>query len=102
LIDPPFKESFLIDMDAGKAEHLRELTRDRTNVHIYEGDSNQILLEEVFSKIRYQDYRRGLCLLDPYGLHLDWKVIQAAGEMKSLEIFLNFPVTRYEPQRALA
>ena len=92
LIDPPFKEFFLIDMDAGKAEHLRELTRDRTNVHIYDGDSNQILLEEVFSKIRYQDYRRGLCLLDPYGLHLDWKVIQTAGQMKSLEIFINFPV----------
>jgi len=34
LIDPPFKEFFLIDMDAGKAEHLRELTRDRANVHI--------------------------------------------------------------------
>ena len=91
-IDPPFKEFFLIDMDAGKAEHLRELTRDRANVHIYEGDSNHILLEKVFPKVRYQDYRRGLCLLDPYGLHLDWKVIQAAGEMKSLEIFLNFPV----------
>jgi three-Cys-motif partner protein len=26
-------------------------------------------------------------------LHLNWEVIKAAGEMKSIEIFLNFPVT---------
>lgn len=31
-------------------------------------------------------------MLDPYGLHLDWKVISTAGEMKSLDVFLNFPV----------
>ena len=34
---------------------------------------------------------RGLCLLDPYGLHLKWEVLKKAGEMKSLDIFLNFP-----------
>ncbi len=30
--------------------------------------------------------------MDPYGLHLDWQVIKTAGEMNSIEIFLNFPV----------
>ena len=44
------------------------------------------------SEIMYRDYRRGLCLLDPYGLDLDWEVTKAAGQMKSIEIFLNFPV----------
>ena len=31
-------------------------------------------------------------MLDPYGLHLDWRVIHTAGQMKTLDIFLNFPV----------
>jgi len=31
-------------------------------------------------------------LLDPYGLHLNWQVIHTAGQMRSIEIFLNFPV----------
>jgi len=92
LIDPPFKEFFLIDMDAGKAANLRQLTGNRRNVYIYEGDCNEILIGQVFPKIRYEDYRRGLCLLDPYGLHLKWEVIHTAGQMNSLEIFLNFPV----------
>jgi hypothetical protein len=31
-------------------------------------------------------------LLDPYGLQLDWKVIETAGKMRSIDMFLNFPV----------
>jgi three-Cys-motif partner protein len=31
-------------------------------------------------------------LLDPYGLHLNWEIILTAGQMKSIEIFLNFPI----------
>ena len=31
-------------------------------------------------------------MLDPYGLHLDWEVIETAGKMRSIEIFLNFPI----------
>jgi three-Cys-motif partner protein len=46
----------------------------------------------VFPHVKFEDYRRGLCLLDPYGLQLDWNVIAEAGRMKSIEIFLNFPV----------
>jgi len=42
--------------------------------------------------VRYEDYRRALCFLDPYGVHLDWRVIERAGAMRSLEIFLNFPI----------
>lgn len=91
-IDPPFKKLYLIDMDKEKFESLQQLTQAESNVSVYEGDCNDILLKEVFPKVRYEDFRRGLCLLDPYGLHLNWEVIAKAGQMKSLEIFLNFPV----------
>jgi three-Cys-motif partner protein len=91
-IDPPFKEHHLIDLDRDKANNLRELCRGRTDVSVYDKDCNEVLLNEVFPKVKYQDYKRGLCLLDPYGLHLDWEVIYTAGQMKSIEIFLNFPV----------
>ena len=91
-INPPFKDFHLIDMDSDKAEQLRKLTAGQGNAHIYEGDCNEILLKKVFPQVQYAQYRRGLCLLDPYGLHLDWSVIQTAGQMQSVEIFLNFPV----------
>lgn len=91
-VQPPFKELHLIDLDGKKIGILTELTNEYDNVHIYKGDSNKILLNEVFPKVRYEDYRRGLCLLDPYGLHLKWQVLETAASMKSIEIFLNFPI----------
>jgi three-Cys-motif partner protein len=33
-----------------------------------------------------------LCLLDPYGLHLDWEVMLQAGQSRAIDLFLNFPV----------
>jgi len=46
----------------------------------------------VFPVVEYKDFRRGLCILDPYGLDLDWKLMVTAGQMKSIDMFLNFPV----------
>jgi len=91
-IDPPFKEYHLIDLDKKKADSLRKITTQHKNVTIYGEDCNRVLIENIFPRVRYEDYRRGLCLLDPYGLHLNWEVISKAGQMKSIEIFLNFPV----------
>jgi three-Cys-motif partner protein len=91
-VEPPFEEYYLIDLNEDKADNLRKLTEGKTNVHIFTGDCNSVLLKNVFPNVLYKDYKRGLCLLDPYGLHLDWKVIETAGKMESLEIFLNFPI----------
>lgn len=91
-IEPSFREYHLIDLDREKVDSLRDLTKDWPNVSIYNGDASKVLVEEVFPKARFEDYRRALCLLDPYGLHLKWQVIEMAGNMKSIEIFLNFPV----------
>jgi three-Cys-motif partner protein len=92
LTQPPFKDYFLIDTEATKVDSLRALVGARPDVHIVPGDCNVILLEQVFPQVLYENYRRGLCLLDPYGLDLDWRVIATAGAMRSLELFLNFPV----------
>jgi three-Cys-motif partner protein len=92
LVAPPFCEYHFVDLHEGKVAALEEIAADRPNVKVHPGDCNEVLLNEVFPKVRYEDYRRGLCLLDPYGLHLDWEVIRTVGQMRSVEIFLNFPV----------
>jgi three-Cys-motif partner protein len=91
-VQPPFNEYHFIDLDAAKVQSLEELAAARPNVTVHHGDCNSILLNEVFPRARYKEFRRALCLLDPYSLQLDWSVIQRAGEMKSIEIFLNFPI----------
>jgi three-Cys-motif partner protein len=91
-IIPPFCEYFLIDLDGDKTAELRRRVGNRPEVHLETGDCNQILLDKVFPKVRYEDYRRALCLLDPYGLHLNWEVVQAAGQSRAIDLFLNFPI----------
>jgi len=92
LVQPPFREYHLIDLDGDKIGALNEAIGKRRDVFLHEGNCNQVLLRDVFPKVRPEDYRRGLCLLDPYGLTLDWKVIREAGAMQSLDIFINFPI----------
>ncbi len=89
---PPFSEFHLIDIDGDKTAELRRIAGDRPDVKIYHEDANEVLLRKVFPRCRYDHYRRGLCLLDPYSFCVDWKVIQTAGEMKSIEIFFNFMI----------
>lgn len=91
-IVPPFKEYYFIDTDGDKIAELRRIVANRPEAHVLKGNCNTRLLTDVFPKIRHEDYRRGLCLLDPYALDLNWEVIETAGKMKSIEIFLNFPV----------
>jgi three-Cys-motif partner protein len=91
-VEPPFTELHLVDLDGTKVENLKQLTAGRNDVFIYQGDSNEVLLRDVVPGVRYEDYKRGLCLLDPYGLTLNWEVIAAAAATKTIEIFLNFPI----------
>ena len=91
-IHPPFKEYHFIDLEKSKTEALRKIVGDRKDVFIWNEDCNEVLLNTVFPRVPYNRFRRALCLLDPYGLDLEWKVIKKAGEMKSIEIFLNFPI----------
>jgi three-Cys-motif partner protein len=91
-IRPPFKKYQLIDIKQEKVETLRALIGPREDVLIYPGDCNRILVEKIFPQVRYEQYRRGLCILDPYGLQLNWEVILMAGKMKSIDMFLNFPI----------
>ncbi len=91
-VRPPFREYHLIDIDRKRVASLKRLIGEPADVHLYVGDCNRILLDKVFPYLQYAQYRRGLCILDPYGLHLDWKVIQTAGQMETIDLFVNFPV----------
>jgi three-Cys-motif partner protein len=92
VVSPAFPEYHFIDLDGDKVDRLRQIVGERRDVFFYKGDCNKVLLAEIFPRCKYEDYRRSLCLLDPYGLNVNWEVLQKAGEMKSIEIFYNFMI----------
>ena len=92
LITPPFTGYHFIDLDGDKTKLLEELSDGHPNVSIYTGDCNKVLLDKIFPSIKYENYKRALCLLDPYKLNLNWEIMYEAGRSKAIEIFLNFPL----------
>jgi len=90
-IEPRFTHYHLVEMREDRVERLRKMGSDKC-VTVYPGDCNDVLLKDVFPQCRYEDYRRALCLLDPYKLNPNWEVVETAGKMKSIEIFLNFMI----------
>jgi three-Cys-motif partner protein len=89
---PPFDGFYFIDMDAQKTAHLRKLCTNRSDVHIETGDASKYLTQTLLPTIKYEDYKRALCLFDPYGLHLEWRAMEMAGQSRAIDMFLNFPV----------
>jgi len=95
LVDPGFEKYFFIEAKGKKASALEQAKCKFPNgdkASVYNGDCNAILLSEVFPQIQWEQYRRGLCLLDPYGVHLKWNVIETAAKMRTIDMFLNFPI----------
>jgi three-Cys-motif partner protein len=91
-VTPPFTEHHFIDLDNKRVQALEELAGTRPDVRVYHGDCNEILISDIFPHLHYKSFRRALCLLDPYGLHLNWEVIKMAGDLGTIDIFLNFPI----------
>jgi three-Cys-motif partner protein len=87
-----FHEYHFVDLDDAKIKELENIAKERDNIFIYPGDCNTVLINQVLPRADYKNFKRALCILDPYGLHLNWELIKTAGQMKSIEIFLNFPI----------
>jgi three-Cys-motif partner protein len=91
-VEPPFDEYHFIDLDGEKVDFLSGKVGNRSDVKFYKADSNQVMLESVLPRFSYTKRTRALCVLDPYGLTLDWRVVCAAGSSRAVEVFINFPV----------
>lgn len=90
-IEPRFAHYHFVEMREDRVDRLRRMGSDK-DITVYQGDCNDVLLKDVFPQCRFEDYRRALCLLDPYKLNPNWEVVETAGKMRSVEIFLNFMI----------
>jgi three-Cys-motif partner protein len=100
LLEAPFLEYHFIDLKSSRTKQLREIAGSRKDVFVYNGDCNTVL-PGILDRFRWEDYRRALCILDPYDINLDWKVVVQAARLRTIEIFLNFMVMDINMNAAL-
>lgn len=98
LVTPPFHHHYLVNLDGEPAHALRRAVDGRPGVTLLEGGGSRALLEEVLPRVRQEDYRRALCVLDPSGAALDWRVIETAGRLKTIDLFVVFDAPGDTPQ----
>ena len=91
-VKPPFTEDHFIDLDQDRADVFKLIAKENPGVHAYHDDCNDVLVNKIFPKLTYDSFKRALCILDPYGLQLNWETIKAAAELKTIDIFINFPI----------
>ena len=103
-IEHKFTEYHFIDIESSKIENLRNLIADRPEaeqVRFYTGDANRVLREEVLGQFPYASYKRALCILDPYGVDIEWTTIEAIAKAKTMDLYLNFPLMDINRNEAL-
>lgn len=91
-LNPGFSEYYFFDLDNKRIQDLLALTEGRADVTVALGDGNTLTQEIVVPLLQYDNYRRGLVFLDPYGLDLDWETVQLLGHTRSADVVINFPI----------
>lgn len=90
-----FTEYRFIDIDKTKIDQLKQLVSGRPEakfVHFHSGDANGVLREEILPRFGYKSFKRALCILDPYGVDIEWATIASIGRANTMDVYLNFPI----------
>lgn len=91
-LNPGFTEYYFFDKDEARVADLNSLAVGRSNVVVMQGDGNMLTRELAAKRLQYDQYRRALVFLDPYGMDLDWETVRLLGETKSADVAINFPI----------
>jgi three-Cys-motif partner protein len=103
-IQNKFTEYHFIDIDRSKIEQLQKLVVGKPEfktVRFHIGDANPILRETILPHFQYGSFKRALCILDPYGVDIEWTTIESIGKAKTIDVFLNFPLMDINRNAAL-
>ena len=93
-ISKPFDTYHFVDLDGDKTSVLKEICESEfpdRSTEIVTGDCNEVLMH-ILPRFSRGNYDRLFCLLDPYGLHLKWDVIEKMGTMGIVDLILHFPI----------
>jgi three-Cys-motif partner protein len=85
-----FHRYYFFDLDATRAETLREATAVRDGVAVQVGDCNPLICS-LAPSLSARNIR-GVAFLDPYGAHLEWATLKALAATGTMEVVINFPV----------
>lgn len=90
----PFHRYIFIEKDPGRLADLKALQTEYAgsrDIEIVPGDANSALLALLGSGFSKKTHRAYI-FLDPFGIQVPWKTIEALAVTKAIEVMINFPM----------
>ena len=106
-VAPPFRRYVFIEQDAARTRELEALKRQfpqkASAIQIVQQDAN-VYLKEWCTRTDWQTCR-AMMFLDPYGMQVEWSLIEAIARTEAVDLWVLFPLgvavnrllTRAEP-----
>ena len=85
-----FKRFYFFDKDEIRVKTLNDVCDAHKNVTVARGDCND-LIRDLAPKIERHNVK-GVTFLDPYGLQVKWKTLQALASTGKMEVIVNLPI----------
>jgi len=93
--DPPFDRYIFIERSPARCTQLESLRAEfpdcADRIDIQQGDANK-RLQELCGKDKNWSAHRAVLFLDPYGMQVEWKTIEAIASTKAIDLWLLFPL----------
>jgi len=93
-VEPPFKQYLFIEQDAAHAQELERLKQQfaerSARVEIVREDANTYL--KSWCKRTNWWTCRAVMFLDPYGMQVDWSLIEAIAKTQAVDLWILFPL----------
>lgn len=89
----PFTRYIFVDRDPGRVAELNALKLEyegKRDVTVQQNDANAALRDWLASPIDWRVHR-AVVFLDPFGMQVPWKSIDALAATKAIEVLINFP-----------
>jgi three-Cys-motif partner protein len=91
--EPRFDKYIFIERSPERCAHLEELKTEfphlAAGIEIRQGDANE-QIQSLCSK--GWSSHRAVLFLDPYGMQVEWKTIEAVAKTKAIDLWLLFPL----------
>lgn len=93
-IERPFDRYVFIEKRGAKCEELRSQKKNYPNladrITIERGDANEVL-SAWCGKMKRND--RAVVFLDPYGMQVEWRLIETIARTQSIDLWILFPLS---------
>jgi three-Cys-motif partner protein len=92
---PPFDRYIFIERSPERCTHLEALKNEfpdqADRIDIQQGDANE-RIQALCGKSKDWRSHRAVLFLDPYGMQVEWKTIEAIASTKAIDLWLLFPL----------